>query len=242
MWAGPAVDADDVHGRALEGRQRRDRRGAVGQLQLLAERQLGDDRQVRRGTPRLVGGDEQVAQVHEGLEDQQVHAALEQAVDLLAERLADPRLVEAHQVAGRRAERPDRAGDEHVTPGDIPRLAGDARRGPVEPVCLAREAVNGEPDPIGTERRGLDDVRSCLQVRPVDRTDELRPGRRQLVEAGTLGDAAGEEERAHRAVGEEWTRRESLPETLPTVHGPKPTRGRRTIRAGARAGASRQSR
>ena len=71
-----------------------------------------------------------MAEVDERLEDQQVDAALEQAVDLLAVGLADPRLVEAEQVARRRAERAERARDERVAPGHVPRLAGHARGAP----------------------------------------------------------------------------------------------------------------
>ncbi len=67
-----------------------------------------------------------MAQVDERLEDQQVDAALEQSVDLLAVGRADRGFVEAEQVARRRAERADRAGDEGVAPGDVARLAGDA--------------------------------------------------------------------------------------------------------------------
>ena len=69
----------------------------------------------------------------ERLDDEQVDPALEQAVDLLAERRPDRRLVVAGELAGRSAERPDRPGDQDVAAADVARLAGDLGATPVEP-------------------------------------------------------------------------------------------------------------
>src|SRR4029453_4948501 len=118
--------------------------------------------------------------------------ALQQAVDLLPERLADPRLVEMEKVARRRTERPDGPRDRRVPTHDVARLAGDPGRGAVEPVRLRREPESREPDPVGPERRRLDEIGARLEVGPVDRPDELRPGRRELVQARPLRDATGE--------------------------------------------------
>ena len=76
----------------------------------------------------------------------------------------------------------------------------------------------------------------------MDRPDELRPRRRELVEAGPLGDAAREQHRAHRAVGQERPHREALAEAFASVHGPKPTRGPPRRRAAGRAAAPRRGR
>jgi hypothetical protein len=89
-----AVHADHVDRRRGQERRGGRRRRPVGELEVLAERELGDDRQVGRRAARLVDRDQQVPQVDEGLEDEEIDAALEQAVDLLPERLADPGLVE----------------------------------------------------------------------------------------------------------------------------------------------------
>ena len=140
MRPGAAVHADDVDRRRGEERGRGRRRRPVGELEVLAERELGDDRQVGRRAARLVDRDQQVPQVDERLEHEEVDATLEQAVDLLPERLADPGLVEPEQVARRGAQRPDRARDERVATGDVPRLARDAGGGPVEAVRLATRA------------------------------------------------------------------------------------------------------
>ena len=128
--AGAAVHADHVDRRAREQRRRAsagvEPSASSSSSPNVISATIGRSAVARRASSI---GDQQVAQVDERLEHEQVDAALEQAVDLLAERLADPRLVEAQQVARRRAERTDRAGDEHVAAADVARLAGDARRG-----------------------------------------------------------------------------------------------------------------
>ena len=54
------------------------------------------------------------------------------------------------------------------------------------------------------------------------RPDQLGAGRRELVEAGALRDAAAEQERAHPAVRQERAVGESSPKALPR-------RGRRRL-------------
>ena len=57
-----------------------------------------------------------------------------------------------------RAERADRAGDEGFPTRDVASLPGDLGGAAVEPAGLARQAERGEPDPVRSERRGLDDL------------------------------------------------------------------------------------
>ena len=129
-----------------------------GQLELLAERQQRDDRQVGRGRgpprPRCA----RCSTERERLEPEQVDAALEQAVDGLAERRPDRRVVEVEQVAGRRAERPDRPGDQHVAPGDVACLAGELGAATGQLAGLVGQPERGEPHAVGPERGGLDEV------------------------------------------------------------------------------------
>ena len=97
-----AVDADRVD---PGGGQRGDRglgRRPVGQRDVVAERHRRDHRDVGRAMG-LVDGEQQVREVEEGLEHQQVGAALEQPVDLLAEGGPDRRLVGMAELARRRA-------------------------------------------------------------------------------------------------------------------------------------------
>ena len=107
--------------------------------------------------------------------------------------------------------------------GHVARLAGHLGGPPVEAVGLVGQAEGRQAEPVGPERGGLDEVRAGLEVLAVDRADEVRPGRRELVEAGPLGDAAAVQQRAHRPVGEERPRGEPRAE---------PGAGRRRLRRG----------
>ena len=57
-----------------------------------------------------------------------------------------------------------------------------------------------------------------LEVLAVDRPDEVRARLDELVQAGALGDAPREQERARPAVGEQRSLGESIPEALAFVH------------------------
>ncbi len=163
-------------------------RRPVGRHELLAEGHLGNDRQVGRGPARLVDREAEVEQLRRGLDHEQVDAALEEAVDLLAEGRPDRRLVVTGQLAGRSAERTDRPGDQDVAAADVARLAGDLGAPPVEPGRLAGQPVTGEPEPVRPERGRLDQVGTGLDVLAVDGADEVGPARHELVETGALGD------------------------------------------------------
>ena len=197
-----AVDADGVH--AGRG-QRLDRglgRRPVGQHQVLAEGHRRDDRHVRRPVG-LVDGQQQVVEVEEGLDHEEVDAALEQPVDLLPEGGPDRGLVGVAELAGGCAQGADAAADPRVPAADVPGLAGDLRRPSIEACRVVGEAVRVEAHPVGAEGQGLDEVGAGVEVLAVERRDEVRAGRRQLVEARALRDPAREQQRAHPAVGEQ---------------------------------------
>ena len=126
-------------------------------IELLAERHLGHDRQVRR-RPRLPDGVEQMAEIGERLEHEQVDPALEQTVDLFPERRSDRGGVVAGQVARRATERADRSGHEDVPSRDVAGLTGELGAAPVQPGRPVREPEAGQPRAVGPERGGLDDV------------------------------------------------------------------------------------
>ena len=194
------------------------RRRAVRQGDLLAEGQERHDRPVGRGQARLLDRDREMVERRECLEHEQVHAALEQAVDGLAERGPDRCVAEVGEVVGGSAQRPDGPGDEDVPAGHVPGLAGDLGAAPRQPAGLVGETVGGEADPVGAERRGLDQVGAGREVLAVDGADQLGPRQDQLVQRGTLRDPAREEQRAHRPVGQQRTLGEAFAEPGARIH------------------------
>ena len=164
------------------------------------ERQLRDDRQVAR---RLDRQDRlaQLGDVRERLEDQQVDAAFEQRLRLLADRRAH---LPGPHVAGRRQHapgRPDGARDEHRVAVDLARVARQPRRLEVDVAHLRFQPVPRQPEAVRAERVRLDDVRARRDVVLVHAPHEVRLVEHQRLEAGVLGDAAAVQQRAHRAIG-----------------------------------------
>ena len=96
----------------------------------------------------------------------------------------------ARQLVGRAPERTDRPADQDVAPGDVAGLAGDLGGTPVEPGRPVGEAEAFQAMPVGAQREGHDELGAGLEVLPVRAAHELRARRRQLVQAGALGDAA----------------------------------------------------
>ena len=124
----------------------------------------------------------------EGLEPEDVDTALEQALDLSPGTPRGPRLVEMRATSRvGRPERPHRAGDEHVAAGHVARLARELCAAPGQPAGLSARPCGARRTPVRPERRRLDDVGAGLQVLAVDRPDQLRPGRDELVEDGRCG-------------------------------------------------------
>ena len=136
-------------------------------------------------------------------------------------------------------ERPDRACDEHVLPGDLARLAREADAGRVELLERVVEHDARELAAIRSEGVRLDQLGACRDVAGVHRDDALgRP------DVGLLGAAqalhGARDERAHPAVGDE--RRAGAESVEEAAHG-RPTvvpvgtpgpRGRDGTAAGSR--------
>ena len=68
---------------------------------------------------------------------------------------------------------------------------------------FGRQAEGVEPHPVRPEREGLDQVGARVEVLAVEGRDQVGARRRELVEAGALGDPAREQQRAHAAVREQ---------------------------------------
>ena len=97
----------------------------------------------------------------------------------------------------------DADADPRIAAADVAGLAGDLGCPAIQATRLGGQAERVQAQPVGPEREGLDEVRAGVEVLAVDRPDEVRAGRRQLVQAGALRDAAREQQRAHAAVRQE---------------------------------------
>ncbi len=168
-----------------------------------------------------------VQRVEDGLDQDQVRAAVDQAADLLA--VGDPEIVEGDGAVarivdvgrqGRRAVgRPEGAGDEPSLAVGLLRLdrraPGQARAVAVEIVDRLLHAVVGLGDRRRGERIGFEDIRPSHGVGEMDVLDRLRLGQRQevvvtlqvalarqktLAAEMALGEAERLDLRAHRPV------------------------------------------
>ena len=126
--------------------------------------------------------------------------------------------IEVDEVAGRGAERTDGPGDQDVAAGHVAGLPGDLGAAPRQPAGLVGEPVRREADPVRPERRGLDQVSARREVLAMDRADQLGSREDQLVERGTLRDPAREQQRAHRAVGQQRPLGQAIAEPSRRIH------------------------
>ena len=113
-------------------------------------------------------------EIGEGLHDECVDAALEEALRLLAERGA--RLVGLERAERRQvlAEGADGSEDEGVAPRALPDVAREVGAAPVDLAHAAREAVDAELEAVGAEGVRLDAVGAGQEVLGVDGLDEAR--------------------------------------------------------------------
>jgi len=178
------------------------RRGAVHRREFLTERHRGDQRQVGPGTD---GGHDQQQLVEDRrrLRDEEVHAALEEAVHLLLDRCTGRRDGDAAGGPDGRRQGPDGAGHEDIPSSrHVACLAGHLCSAPIEAPDPCLQSEGCQPEPVRREGVGLDDVRAGRDRLPVDGADQLRPALDELLEAGALGHAMCVEEGAHGAVKE----------------------------------------
>ena len=209
-----AVDPDRVGAGPGQRFGGRPRAAAVGEDELFAECQRGDDRHIRRPSS-LLDGEQQLPEIRERLEDDDVGATLEQALDLLSECRAGGRLRDVRQAPCRRAERSHGTADERIAAAHLAGLAGELCRAPVELADATLQAPGRESLTIRPERQGLDQLGARLEILPMGSPDHLRMTRDELLEAGALGHAPAEQERAQPAVDEDRAGGETTPEALP---------------------------
>ena len=197
-----AVQAEHVGAEPVERARHVLRRRAVRCEAVHADRHLRHHG--HRGIHIARRGDRlaDLVQVAEGLEDEQVGAALLQSLHLLAKDLA--------RFFGRGrtirlepdAERPDGSRDEDVV-SLLGRFTRDLRGTPVQLVRLRREPERGELDPIRAEAVRLEHLGTRLHVRAMHVAHEVRRAEVQLVVALVDEDAPGVQHRAHGAVEED---------------------------------------
>ena len=125
--------------------------------------------------------------------------------------------------------RPDRSGDQGFTPGGLASLACQLGAAAVQSPGQLLQPVFGQTEAVGAEGIRLDRIGACFNVLAVDRRDDLRLGQHEFVEAGSLGNPARVEERAHRAVEQERPAPEQEAEPLALGQGSRSGRpGART--------------
>ena len=154
--------------------------------------------------------------VAERLEDQQVHAALDQGFGLLAEVLA--RLVDAGLAPGldAHAQRTDGAGHVGGVAGHLARQPG---AGAVDLAHLVAEPEPAQLHPRGPEGVGLEDVGAGGEVLAVHAGHQVGLRQVQRFEAAVDEDAPPVQHRAHRAVADEDARAQGVEEGKPGHQG-----------------------
>jgi len=91
---------------------------------------------------------------------------------------------------------------------------GKLRGAPVEPCGPVVEPVGGEAHTVRAKGERLDQLGSSLEVLAMGSGDDLRAARHELIEAGPLGHAPAEKQRAHAAVCQKWPGVEAGAEAL----------------------------
>ena len=242
-WLAPdRVDAE------LAQPQRRVARGHAGErLAVLVEGQERDDRQrghAADGRDRRL----QLVQVVERLDEEEVDAAGLEQLRLLGEELA-PSVLRVADVA----ERPDRAGDQHLRARDLPRLAGDLHRLRVDALDLVLEEARGQLAPVGAEGVRLDQLGSRADEADVQREHALGRADVRLLGAaqprnrardqGSHAAVAADRRAAREALEEGVRHRATLKAAAgaadePASSSDRETNGRVSGRAGDRRRAS----
>ena len=163
----------------------------------LVEGQRRDDRE-RRDAPSGFDRGLELVELVERLDHEEVDAATVEDPCLLGEDLHALVSREALRVA----EGPDRAGDEHVAPGDLAGLARQLHAGAVDPLQLVLQVEPCELAAVGAERVRLDQIGTGPDEARVERDDALGG-----FEIGLLGTAeardGARDENAHAAVGDD---------------------------------------
>ncbi len=170
LRTGGAVKADDIGAGRAEDFHRLGKSFAGDEPALFADGERGDDRDVAEILKDLER-EQQLVQGREGLEENQVTAAVEQRADLLAKdglAVLDGKLT----IGGSERKRADRSADEDVRLA-LDGLAGDLGGAPVDFADLMIESEAGKPDAVRAEAVRLDHLRAGVGVFAVNAFEQL---------------------------------------------------------------------
>ncbi len=146
--------------------------------------------------------EEDFVQVEERLEENEVHAGVEERADLLFVRVAAVDAAFARLVNGQ-PQRTDAAGDVHAVASGSG-ASGQTNGGGVDFARAAFEAMTGEPGGIRAEAVCLDDPRASVEILAVDLGHEIRRGKAEFLQAAVDGGIGQlHEAGAHRPVAAE---------------------------------------
>src|SRR5207237_3583252 len=137
-----------------------------------------------------------LVQIGEGLEDEDIAAAILERLELLAKSRA--RFIQTGRSQGLdpNAKRTHRSGDEQIILGDIARDFGG---GAIDLRDLRHESVLRELDAIGAEAVGLENLSPCFSVRLVYVAHKIGCAQVELVVALVDEDTLVVEHRPHSA-------------------------------------------
>ncbi len=211
---GGAVDADRAgaplgeQGSGLGGRR------AVKAVALVVDGDHGQHGQMRSGFLRGQQSFAGLVERGHGFQNQHVYAGFGQGANLLGKggagfvqaRLAQRFEADAERTDG--ASYPRFAGLLVFKVGY--RLLGEAHPGCVDFRNFASQTVPCQPEAVGAEGVGFDDLSAGLQIFLMNREDQVRIGKIQLVVAAVDEHAAGIEYGAHSAIGKDGTTGENF--------------------------------
>ncbi len=196
-----AVAADHIRSPFLQAGSESLRRRAVQAIAFLIHRDLGDERNLGAYVADGQHGLVKFLDVAESLEDDQVHACFRQRLDLFAE--GGPGFLKRGLAERLNAnpERAHRARDPHVKA--LGCLPGELCPRQVDGADFVRHAVAGQPDRVGPESVGFDDLCPGLQVLVMELPDQRGLGQVQLVVAAIDEYSLGVQQGARGAVAQD---------------------------------------
>ena len=126
-----------------------------------------------------------LGQIGERLQEDQVHACLNQRADLDFEGGGGLFRRDASEGSQAHAQRPNRSRDIHVFPKHgVDHAAGQLNAGAIDLGALVLHITFAQLEDVGTERIGFDDLRATLDIMAVDIRHRARIGQVEQIEAG----------------------------------------------------------
>ena len=150
--------------------------------------------------PRRQHGLVNFFQISESLENQQIDAAFDQRLDLLAKRVASFLERSFSQRFDSGSQRANRSCHPHIEA--FGGLAGHAHASPIDVAHFVGQAVPGQAKRIATESIGFNNLGSRLQVFVVNSANQVGLREIQFVVRAVDENALGVEQRPHGAIAQ----------------------------------------